>query len=551
MTELVLAKHFAIGGRGLYEDRVEVARLRTAGGLDLAVAIVADGVGGEATGERASQITVDSILSYLSRGAESGVVELLANALHYANQQVFRIAQAEDRRGMASTAAVAAVVDDKTLFVVSVGDSPIFLCRGRRLTRLTVDHTRATQLVRAGGMSREEAEKQPGGLALLQAIGAQETVEPDIGFYVGTEDPRLAAERGRQGLPLRRGDSLLVCSDGLVKPSAADGPAVRKEEIVSVLGASNGDEAARTLIAFALGRQPDDNVSVALIQLADPGRPARIRARRRLSLVTAGVAVGVLLVGFVYLLRERDRLEQANRALAAAATQARAPLEPLPESELRPGDVETQVYVAVMETIAATAAAAPSSTQSPAVREGAYTLGAGGSAPLPESGLVETGDEGALVFVPAPDGAGSALLVVGPSTQLSLQASTSRKVLVSLGAGGTALVWSGGFPDGVMLSFGPTGSSLNVRAGCAMLGPSTETAADGWEVTCWGGECNYAGAIGTAAIPLRPWERLALSWDPLQTAVFPVGEAELETLQTVLASAPEGLEPEAIACLTP
>jgi hypothetical protein len=401
-------------------------------------------------------------------------------------------------------------------------------------------------------MSREEAEKQPGGLALVQAIGAQETVEPDIGFYVGTEDPHLAAERGRQGLPLRRGDSLLVCSDGLVKPSAADGPAVRKEEIVSVLGASNGDEAARTLIAFALGRLPDDNVSVALIQLADPGRPARIRARRRLSLVTAGVAVGVLLIGFVYLLRERDRLEQANRALAAAATQAQAPLERLPESELRRGEVETQVWVAVMETMTASAAAAtPSSTQSPAAREGAYTLGAGGSAPLPENGLVETGGEGALVFVPAPDGAGSALLVVGPSTQLSLQASTSRKVLVSLGAGGMTLVWSGGFPDGVVLSFGPTGSSLNVRAGCAMLGPSTETAADGWDVTCWGGECTYSGAIGTAAIPLRPWERLALSWDPLQTAVFPVGEAELETLQTVLASAPEGLEPEAIACLTP
>ena len=89
----------------MYEDRVEVSRLRTAGGLDLAVAIVADGVGGEATGERASQITVDSILDYLSRGAESSIVELLTNALHYANQQVFRIAQAEARLGMASTAA--------------------------------------------------------------------------------------------------------------------------------------------------------------------------------------------------------------------------------------------------------------------------------------------------------------------------------------------------------------------------------------------------------------------------------------------------------------
>jgi hypothetical protein len=92
MSDLVLAKHVAIGGRKLYEDRVEVSRLQTAGGLQLAVAIVADGVGGEAMGERASQITLDSILNYLPRGTESTVPELLARALHYANQQVFRIA---------------------------------------------------------------------------------------------------------------------------------------------------------------------------------------------------------------------------------------------------------------------------------------------------------------------------------------------------------------------------------------------------------------------------------------------------------------------------
>jgi protein phosphatase len=533
VTELVLAKHFAIGGRGLYEDRVEVSRLRTAGGLDLAVAIVADGVGGEATGERASQITVDSILSYLSRGAEPGVVELLANALHYANQQVFRIAQAEARRGMASTAAVAAVVDDKTLFVASVGDSPIFLCRGRRLTRLTVDHTRATQLVRSGGMSREEAEKQPGSLALVQAIGAQETVEPDIGFYVGTEDPRLAAERGRQGLPLRRGDSLLVCSDGLVKPSAADGPAVRKEEIVSVLGASNGDEAARTLIAFALGRQPDDNVTVALIQLADPGRPARIRATRRLFLATAGVAVGVLLIGFVYLLRERDRLNRTNRSLAAIASQASPLTTP----------------IAVQPTPSPSATPLP--TSSPAPPQAPYLVDSQGTVPLADDGIIGSGENGALVVIPPPTGGANAVLVVSPSTRVAVQAVTARRALVALGNDGAVLVWSGGFLDGVVVEFGPSRSWLTIRSGCAMLSPAPDTESDAWEATCWGGECLYSAAIGAAAIPLRPWERLALTWDPLETAVFPVGQEDLERLQAVLASPPVEPEPEALACLTP
>ncbi|HKY83895.1 MAG TPA: protein phosphatase 2C domain-containing protein [Anaerolineales bacterium] len=537
MTDLVLAKHFAIGGRVLYEDRVEATRLRTAGGLELTLAIVADGVGGEAMGERASQITLDSILNYLPRGAESDVVELLANALHYANQQVYRIAQAEARRGMASTAALAAVVDGKTLYVASVGDSPIFLCRGRRLTRLTVDHTHATQLVRSGRMSREEAEKQPGGLSLVQAIGAQESVEPDVGFYVGIENPRVAAQRGRQGLPLRRGDSVLVCSDGLVKPSVATGPAVRKEEIISVLGASSGDEAARTLIAFALGRQPDDNVSVAVIQWPDPGRAARIRATRSLSLLTAAATVGVLLVGFVYLLRERDRLNQANGALAAAATQAQAEA------------AATQLSV-VLST--PTLPATPVPMPSPTFSEGAYVRDLEvGTVPVGEDGLVGTGGRGALVVVPASGEGANAVFVVGPSTRLALQAITSRKALVSLGTGGAVLVWNGGLPDGVVVSFGPSGSWLTLPVGCAMLSPSADTASIGWDVTCWGGECSYSAAVGEGTIPIQPWERLALTWDPLETAVFPVGEVDLERLQAILSSAPAELDPEALACLTP
>ena len=535
MTELLLAKHFAIGGRELYEDRVDVSHLRTAGGQELAVAVVADGVGGEATGERASQITLYSILSYLPRGTETSVVELLANALRYANRQVYRIALAEGRRGMASTAAVAAVVDGKTLFVACVGDSPIYLCRGRRLTRLTVDHTHATQLVRSGRMTRAEAEKQAGGLALVQAIGLQESVEPDIGFYVGIEDPRVAAERGRPGLPLRRGDSVLVCSDGLVKASAAAGPPVRTEEIVAILESSIGDEAARTLIAFALGRQPDDNVSVALIQLADPGRAGRVRASRRVSLLAATATVGILLVAFFSLLRDRDRLTEANRALAAEATR-----------------------IGLQAAFTATASTRPTSTRattplpspSPTVAESAYIVDFQGTVPLREDGLVDTAGNGAVLVVPAPAEGRDAIVVVGPSTQLALQAVTSQKALASLGAGGEVLVWSGDFPEGVVIEFGP-GSWLAVLAGCAMLSPSTSAAPGAWDATCWGGDCRYSAAVGAATIPLRPWERLALTSGPLETAVFPVGERELERLQAILSSAAGELGPEPLACLTP
>jgi hypothetical protein len=192
------------------------------------------------------------------------------------------------------------------------------------------------------------------------------------------------------------------------------------------------------------------------------------------------------------------------------------------------------VIAAVAQTLeAATPQPAPLPA-SPTAQEDAYALTAEGRISLAADGLLETDQDGALLVAPAPDSGGGAVLVAGPSTQLSLQAVTAHKVLATLGRGGVLLIWSGSFPEGVVLSFGPTGSALTVRTGCAML----VTTVDGWDVTCWGGECSYAGAIGVASIPLKPWERLALSSDPLQTAAFAVGESELRDLQSVLARRP-------------
>ena len=170
---------------------------------------------------------------------------------------------------------------------------------------------------------------------------------------------------------------------------------------------------------------------------------------------------------------------------------------------------------------------------------------------MAEDGILDSGEGSALVVIPAPAEGANALLIMSPSTRLALQAVTSRRALVVLGRGGAVLVWSGGFPDGVVIEFGPSGSWLTIRSGCAMLSPSADTRSGAWEATCWGGDCLYSAAIGAATIPLPPWERLTLKWDPLETAVFSVGEQDLERLQAVLSSAPSEPDPEALACLTP
>ena len=120
-------------------------------------------------------------------------------------------------------------------------------------------------------MSREAAQANPRAEALMRAIGPRPKIPVDIGFYVNTIEPQVAASRGKGGLPLREGDSILVCSDGLIKDSHRNGqPFTRPEEIIRVLNTQEGEKAARSLVSFALGRDADDNVSAAVFANAGP-----------------------------------------------------------------------------------------------------------------------------------------------------------------------------------------------------------------------------------------------------------------------------------------
>lgn len=185
--------------RGLLE-----ANRATLIGNQGAVFAVCDGMGGAAAGEIASQLAVDIIYERLVDGLGDQSVQRdelarrLVRAVESAGLRIFHEAKADrTRRGMGTTVTAAALVDE-ILFFAQVGDSRGYILRGETLVQLTRDQSLVNQLIEAGQLTEEEAETFEHNNIILQALGTSDTVQVDLTF----------AE-------VRRGDILLLCSDGL------------------------------------------------------------------------------------------------------------------------------------------------------------------------------------------------------------------------------------------------------------------------------------------------------------------------------------------------
>jgi protein phosphatase len=185
--------------RGLLE-----ANRATKIGPQGAVFAVCDGMGGAAAGEIASQLAVDILYERLIDGLGERPIERddlarrLVRAVESAGLRIFHEAKADrSRRGMGTTVTAAALVDD-VLFLAQVGDSRGYILRGEQLVQVTRDQSLVNQLIEAGQLTEEEAETFEHNNIILQALGTSDTVQVDLTY---TE--------------LRRGDTLLLCSDGL------------------------------------------------------------------------------------------------------------------------------------------------------------------------------------------------------------------------------------------------------------------------------------------------------------------------------------------------
>lgn len=279
--------------RKLLEDRSRVEEIRTGSGQPVQLGVVADGIGGENAGERAAELTVTTVFEFCQHSEEQNIPQLLQSALEEANQKVYAEARKSRRKtNMGSTAAVAAIADGR-LYIANVGDSRIYLLRGRKAFPLTIDHTWENEIVASGRLSRAEAARHPRRDQIVRSIGYEARVDVDLGLWLRGGQESAAEARGAQGLPLKRGDAVLICSDGLIKTRHNRSVAhyVEAGELAPLVLGRPAKRAVDGLIRRALQRQVDDNVSAVVLQV-----PGGLHVRRYLA-PAAALAAALVLVG--------------------------------------------------------------------------------------------------------------------------------------------------------------------------------------------------------------------------------------------------------------
>ncbi len=218
--------------------------------------VLADGMGGEAHGEVASALAVETVVKHCIEGRENPAAALLGeakpgltpkgrrllSAIHLANQKVFQSAQEHpERQGMGATLTTA-WIDGAQLSVGHVGDSRVYLLRTGQLQQLTSDHSLVAEQVRRGLLTATEAEQSNLQSVLLRALGTQAQVEVDV-----------------EEVGLFPGDVLLLCSDGLTRM-------VTEPEIAGTLQAEPVPQrAAEKLVQLANESGGIDNVTVIVV----------------------------------------------------------------------------------------------------------------------------------------------------------------------------------------------------------------------------------------------------------------------------------------------
>lgn len=220
--------------------------------------VLSDGMGGEAHGEVASQLAVQTVLTHCRQAENSRTTPIfgesspdvsertnrLASAIHLANRKVFDSAVSNpEQQGMGATI-VAAWVDGQRLSIAHVGDSRAYLLREGSMDQLTADHSLVAEKVRVGILTPQEADASELQSVLTRAVGTKSTVEVD------TDEQALLV-----------GDCVLLCSDGLTRM-------VTDPEIAStLLTSTSAQESADRLVDLANDNGGADNVTVIVLRV--------------------------------------------------------------------------------------------------------------------------------------------------------------------------------------------------------------------------------------------------------------------------------------------
>ena len=241
----------------LYAARTDVGMIRSGNEDNFTVDaspsrglfIVADGMGGHAAGEVASEMAVQIVQRELSSVRDldgEDVVQLVANSLKHANRAIHERTLTEvDKQGMGTTASVLLVSGGRYL-IGQVGDSRVYLLRDGSFAQLTKDHSYVQEQVDAGFLTPEQARYHPYSNVITRCVGAGQDVEPDI--YRGE---------------VRAGDIYLVASDGLTGM-------VDDRRLAQLLASrAEPERKVQALISEANGRGGLDNITAIIVQVLE------------------------------------------------------------------------------------------------------------------------------------------------------------------------------------------------------------------------------------------------------------------------------------------
>lgn len=237
-----------------HSAQTDVGRVRTVNEdaylAEAPLYLVADGMGGHARGDAASRTVVETFRRHIEAGRPTSPEQVL-DAIHTSNEAV-RALSAEGEEGTAvagTTLTGVALVDAGEgsgfhWMIFNIGDSRVYSWDGRTLEQLSVDHSAVQELVDAGLISADDAERHPDRNVITRAIGADDVVDPDVWLIPAT---------GRQ--------VFLVCSDGLSKE-------VDDERLAHILAGDTGHAAglAGELVDTALEHGGRDNITVIVVE---------------------------------------------------------------------------------------------------------------------------------------------------------------------------------------------------------------------------------------------------------------------------------------------
>jgi protein phosphatase len=241
--------------RLLYSARTDVGMIRSGNEDNFAVNangdrglfVVADGMGGHAAGEVASEMAVQIIeleLATIKDLEKTESSERVMEALRKANRNIHdRTITEVDKQGMGTTASVLIVANNRYL-IGQVGDSRVYLLRDGSLKQLTKDHSYVQEQVDAGFLTPEQARYHPYSNVITRCVGASPDVQPDV--YQGD---------------VKVGDVFLVASDGLT------GMVDDRRLQMLLMSRAEPERKVQSLIAEANGRGGLDNITAIVVQV--------------------------------------------------------------------------------------------------------------------------------------------------------------------------------------------------------------------------------------------------------------------------------------------